>query len=1109
MFFHKSRSLLFLCLASAGLLTSCTDKKEALFERLKASETNIEFTNKLKKHDLFNILYYLYYYNGAGVAAGDINNDGLTDLYFTANNPGGNKLYLNKGNFKFEDITEKAGVAGTADWCTGVTMADVNGDGLLDIYTSAVSGKYNLQGHNELFINQGNGTFKDESARYGLAFAGLTTQSAFFDYDRDGDLDCYILNQSHHPHANIKDTAFRRQFDPLSGDRLYRNDLSTTGKFTDVSAQAGIYQSNLGYGLGLAIADLNHDGWDDIYVGNDFHENDYYYVNKGDGTFEESGARHFRHYSRFSMGNDIADYNNDGQPDLITADMLPPDEKTLKTYGSDENADIYKFKLEMHGYQPQYSRNALQRNNGMGSSFSETALLSGVSATDWSWAPLFADFDNDGNKDLFISSGIVKRPVDMDYVKFISDLDMKKGRQQTDAFDDEALKSMPDGKSIPFLFKGDGDWQFRDVSEAWGTADLKGYHTGSTYADLDNDGDLDLVINSIDQPAVVLKNNAPAAPSVNLHLKGDSLNKFGVGTKVWIFTRGKMQYQQLMLTRGFQSSVAPVLHFGLGGAQNIDSLLVVWPDQRYQVLKNIPAKGRLALQQGQAGGKFDYASFFPAPAPAYEDVTAAVGGAWSHRENPFLDYNIQYLIPHQQSTRGPQLAVADVNGDGLDDLYVCGAKGQAGSLLIQSSGGKFTPADEAIFESAKMSEEVDALFFDANGDSYPDLYVVSGGNEARDGDSLLADHFYLNDGRGRFRLSNSVPPILKNKSCAASADVDKDGDQDLFVGGLADARQYGVPQSSYLLLNDGKANFTVAGPNVVNLQSLGITTSGAFTDLNKDGWMDLVVTGEWMPIKVFINNKGVFKESDLPQSTGMWQTLYPADVNGDGHTDLLAGNWGLNTKLAADKDGPLKLYVKNFDGQGGIEQIMTYTIDGEEYTFLAKDELERPLPVLKKHYLTYKEVAGKTVQYLLFDLFKDYTELKAENLASTCFLGDGRGGFRKTDLPTPLQVAPIFAFTQAAPGSMNGFLAGGNFYGVIPYEGRYDALLPTTFVFNGQKGRFEDTGSLPIPEGEVRDAHWVTTANGEAMLVVARNNMPLLFLRPSPKAPPALAKSRQ
>lgn len=1070
-----------------------------MFEQLPASKTGVNFTNTLERHHLFNILYYLYYYNGAGVATGDINNDGLPDIYFTANKKGANKLYLNKGDFKFEDITAKAGVAGLSDWCTGVTMADVNGDGLLDIYVSTISQKYDLKGHNELYINNGNLTFTESSEKYGLNTTCLTTQAAFFDYDHDGDLDCYILNQSHHPHANIVDTSRRRTYDTLSGDRLYRNDIAATGKFTDVSAQAGIYQSNLGYGLGLAIADINNDGWDDIYIGNDFHENDYYYVNNGNGTFTESGAKHFMHYSRFSMGNDVADYNNDGQPDIVTVDMLPRDEKILKTYGSDENPDVYKVKLELRGYQKQYSKNCLQRNNGGGESFSETGLQSGVAATDWSWAPLFADFDNDGNKDLFISSGIVKRPVDLDYIRFITELDLKKGRQQTDKYDDEAINGMPDGASHPFFFKGDGRLDFKDVSNTWGTAGMKGYYTGASYADLDRDGNLDVVINCINSPAVILKNNAPFKRTMNITFKGEGMNTCGIGSKAWLFYRDysgvhHMQYQELSLTRGFQSSVEPKLHFGLDSLHSIDSILIVWPNQKFQLFINTPPIGRMEAKQSEASGVFDYNQFFPAEKELYTNVTAATGINWAHHENDFLDYNQQYLIPHMESTRGPKVAAGDVNKDGLSDFYVCGASGQPGQLFIQNAGGRFTAGSTETFAKNARCEEVDAVFFDANHDSWPDLYVVSGGNEAKDGDSALADHLYINNGKGGFTEPGAGnPALLKNKSCVVSADVDKDGDEDLFIGVLADATKYGIPQSSWLLLNDGKGQFQPAPGNMIKLDSLGIVTSASFTDINNDGWPDLVVTGEWMPLKIFLNNKGTFSEADVPASTGLWQTIYATDVNGDGFTDILAGNWGHNCKLWAGKNGPVKLYVKDFDKNGSVEQVMAYTINGKEYTFLAKDELERSLPVLKKAYLKYSDVAGKDVKYMFYDLFNNYLELKAETLSSSCFINDGKGNFKQVELPEELQMAPVMAFSKGtSPGE---FIAGGNFYGVIPYEGRYDALLPTRFGFNKKSGAFDINGVIKNVPGEIRDIKWLARKTGNPVLVLARNNEAMIFMQ--------------
>lgn len=1079
------------------MLYSCNRQKSAtLFTSLSPEKTHILFSNHLPDKERFNILYYLYYYNGGGVAAGDINNDGLTDLYFSANQKGMNKLFLNKGNFEFEDITEKAGVAGQSDWSSGVTMADVNGDGRLDIYVSAVSNKFGLTGHNQLFINNGDNRFTEKSNEYGLAFSGLTTQSVFFDFDHDGDLDCYILNQSDRPHANVVDTASRHKYDSLSGDLLMRNDLNTSGRFTDVSKAAGIYQSNLGYGLGLSVADLNNDGWDDIYVGNDFHENDYCYINNGNGTFTENGASRFGHYSRFSMGNDINDYNNDGQPDIITVDMLPPDEKTLKTYGSDENPDIYRFKLEKNGYQHQVSRNVLQRNNGSGNSFSDIALQAGVSATDWSWAPLFADFDNDGRKDLFISSGIVKRPVDLDYIRFVSAQEVNKGLNYTDKFDNETIEAMPEGRSHPFFFRNESEYGFTDVSKDWGTGDMKGFYNGSAYADLDNDGDLDMVINCLNAEATVLRNNSQPGNQLSIRLAGDSMNRFGIGAKVYLWSGGQLQYQQLMATRGFQSSVDLRLHFGLGKNTKADSLLVVWPDQRMQLFKQIPANKELIPEQKNASGHFDYAAQFPSATGGFTDITAQVGPQWSHKENEFNDFDIQYLIPHAQSARGPKTAVADVNGDGRDDIYVCSSKGETGVLLIQSADGRFVPSIQPDFAINKESEDVDAAFFDANGDHYPDLLVITGGNEVLTTSRQGEDRLYINDGKGNFKKKELAFPVqYESKSCIAVADIDKDGDMDFFIGNLASQTAYGEPVNSYLYINRGDAVFDLAERKTIFLQKTGMVTAAVFADVNKDSWPDLVITGEWMPLKIFMNQKGVFTETMIPNSTGLWQSLMAADVNGDGYADLLAGNWGHNSKFWSGKNGPVKLYMKDFDNNGSVEQILCYTIDKKEYTFLAKDELERSLPVLKKAYLNYSDVAGKTVQYMFFDLFKGYTELKAETLSSSCFINDGKGQFTRTNLADAVQTAPLMCMNTATGKEGPLFFGAGNYFGVIPYEGRYDAMQPLQFSLAKDGKSTSARNIMNTFSGEARDMDWVRTGKGDSLLVIARNNRPLVFLR--------------
>jgi len=1076
-------------------LTSCKQKQveSTVFQLLDSTQTNIHFTNTLNDSDYPGILNYLYFYNGGGVAIGDINNDGLPDIFFTSNKKGGNKLYLNKGNYQFEDVTDKAGVAGTADWCTGVTMVDINNDGYLDIYVCAVAGKLGFQGHNMLYINNHDGTFTERSAEYGLDFSGFSTQAAFFDFNRDGKLDCFLLNQSNHSVDTYGDTTLRRKVNKLAGSRLFMN---TGGHFTDVTQKSGIYSSALGYGLGIAIGDLNNDGWDDIYVGNDFHENDYYYINNHNGTFTESGGKHFNHYSRFSMGNDIADFNNDGQLDIVTADMLPADEKILKTYIGDESYDQYQQKILSGGFQYQYSRNAVQKNLGNGEAFSDVGLMDGVAATDWSWSPLLADYDNDGIKDLFIANGIKRRPTDMDFISFISNIAVQGALQSGHGTDNLALDKMPTGMVHSYVFKGTKSEKFIDKSAAWGIRDTM-LSNGAAYADLNNDGNLDLVTNNLNHVACIYKNVSKGSHYLSLKFTGRQDNRFGIGAKAYVFSGKQMQYEQLMLTRGFQSSVEPKLHFGLGSQKNIDSLLIVWPNQSYQVIRKITGDQLMLIDQKNANGHFDHNQFFLPAKPVFKDITNDIKLNWKHRENNFVDFNQQPLIPHMLSAEGPRIAVADVNHDGLDDFYVCGAKGQPGALFIQTPGGGFKQSEQPDFVTDAGCEDVDAVFLDANKDGYPDLYVVSGGNQLANGSPELADRLYMNDGKGHFKRLANLPDIKLNKAAVAVADVNHDGYPDIFVAGAPDAYKFGAIPESYLLMNDGRGHYQKAQlPD--DLKYAGMLRSVAFADLDNDGWPDLVVAGEWMPVKVFMNKKGKFVEQQIPgmdELSGWWQRVELADVDGDGKIDIIAGNYGLNSKLKPTSADPVKLFRSDFLKNGTVNPILTYSIDQKDYTFLGKGELEKQVPIIKKKYLYYHSFAGKTVNEIFGDSLKGVVPLTVNSFTSGVFYNKGNGNYKFKALPPQAQVSPLFGFaTITAP--FKGILAGGNFSGVLPYEGRYDADYGD-LIYADKNGDFNWTSPVSsgfLLRGEVRDIKTIKTAKGP-VYAVAFNNGAIRFFK--------------
>ncbi|MCA0396552.1 MAG: VCBS repeat-containing protein [Bacteroidetes bacterium] len=1083
------------------LLAACKEakKKQTVFTPLSADSTGLQFVNVLTSTRDFNLFRYMYFYNGAGVGAGDFNNDGKVDLFF-ASNQHRNRLYLNEGDMRFKEVTEQAGIPADSSWSTGVSVADINDDGLLDIYVCRVGQYEVLKGKNQLLLCTGikNGVpqYRDAAAEWGVDFSGFSTQAAFFDADLDGDLDMYLLNHSVHHNGTFGERKlFANTYHPLSGDRFFRND---GGHFTDATKESGINSSVIGYGLGIAIADINLDGYPDIYIGNDFHENDYLYINQGNGKFKEELTDRVMHTSQFSMGVDVADVNNDMQPEIISVDMLPEDPYILKRSLGEDEYNLFNTKIG-YGYNYQYTRNNLQYNRGNGM-FSEVGLYAGVSATDWSWSPLWLDFDNDGLKDLFVSNGIPKRMNDMDFVNFVSNDEVQAQIKQNNLGEKELALSeqFPEIKLPNKFFRNKGDLKFDDITTSLNDAPLT-FSNGAVYADFDNDGDLDIVVNNIGDPALLYRNEAGAAKKAfSLQLTGGTGNRHAIGATLFVFDKGgAIRTYEKSAVHGFQSSAETPLLVAWG-QQLPDSMVLVWPDNSYTRVPVDSTKKTIAVSYTTGLPKLDKRTLLPNPdagLPLMKDITAAQGIAFKQEEDPFGEFDREQLLPHKLSTEGPAMAIGDINNDGREDFFIGSARNKKSAVFVQQANGRFSISPQPALAADSSYEDVDAQWVDLNKDGFNDLVVASGGNEFYGKKPQRQSRIYLNNANGQLqRIASVLDTIYMTAGALAIADINGDGAPDIFLGARCNVYDYGSMPASYLLLNDGKGGFNdVTKTLAPALSTVGMVTNASWTDLDKDGDLDLLLALEWGAVTLLENKKGQFSVRALSKEKGWWNLAKAIDVDGDGDLDIVAGNTGENFRLKPTENEPVRLYYNDFDGNGRKEQIVTYYIQQQEKPFANKMELERQLPYLKKRFLYAADFAKSSLLELLGkDKLETSQVLTVNYFSNAVLINDGKGNFSTQALPWQLQLSPV---KTAVPCDYNAdgksdLLLFGNYYDNNIQMGRNDADFGSLLL--GTAGGGFAVHNLPglVVKGQVRHALPIGIAAKPSFtaLLLAKNN---------------------